>query len=496
MMQTTNMRRVKKHSVADRMTVICLLAAMALMVLSITRQSIWIDEFVTYRYAAMPSWGDWLDHLLSDRRSEAQMPLGMAQSYGFAQLFGLSEVGLRAPNLLWLFLGLGAFAALGRRLQMPWLPLVLAVHPMVWFYADEARPYAMQIGLSSVLLYASVRLLSGESRDVRAWTVGCLAALGLCGASLMAAIVFAVWLAVLLVFVRPGWQAWPIGLRWITSLTVGVLGLLAVYFSWTVLRGSGGSRIWTVGVGNIAFAGFEFVGGTGFTPGRIALREAATQGDSTLLSAIAPYSIPLLLLGLVIVHVLFWGGPRVWRQQDAGLLLRFMLIVAGAAATGLIAASFLMAFPFWGRHLIALFPLFLLMIALMIQATPTGWLRYISMALIAVWLTGSLYQRFHPLHQKDDYRWAATLAQQLEAEGLTVLWIADHGTASYYAYEPDLYYREVPDNPAWRQADVIFYSKGNIYDPQGIVAAWLHDQAYSLRAQGAAFTVWQRGESG
>jgi hypothetical protein len=77
-----------------------------------------------------------------------------------------------------------------------------------------------------------------------------------------------------------------------------------------------------------------------------------------------------------------------------------------------------------------------------------------------------------------------------------VLWIADHGTASYYAYEPGLYYREVPDNPAWRQADVIFYSKGNIYDPQGIVAAWLHDQAYVVRAQGAAFTVWQRGESG
>ncbi len=74
---------------------------------------------------------------------------------------------MRAGNLLWGALALGAMYRVGRRLKLPWLPLLLAIQPYFWFYMNEARPYALEIACGSWLLAALVefhnRRVSGES---------------------------------------------------------------------------------------------------------------------------------------------------------------------------------------------------------------------------------------------------------------------------------------------------------------------------------------------
>ena len=128
-------------------------AALALVPLMPSSDSIWVDEAQTWRYARHATFADWRAEMASDRFSESQMPLGMFSAWVGARFLGTSEWAMRAPNMLWAAGSILIFAALGRALCQPFLPLLLAVQPYLWFYTNEARPYALQIFSGAVLLY-------------------------------------------------------------------------------------------------------------------------------------------------------------------------------------------------------------------------------------------------------------------------------------------------------------------------------------------------------
>ena len=73
------------------------------------------------------------------------MPLAMFFAWVTAQTLGTQEWQLRAINVLWNGLALLGMYRAGKRLQLPWLPLLLAIQPYFWFYSNEARPYSLQI---------------------------------------------------------------------------------------------------------------------------------------------------------------------------------------------------------------------------------------------------------------------------------------------------------------------------------------------------------------
>src|SRR2546426_1405092 len=125
---------------------------------AITSESLWIDEGQTLHFAKQPTFQAWFETIRHNTKSEAQMPLGMLAAWAGGKILGLGEWQFRAANLLWVGLAGTAMGLIGRLLKQPALLFVFLIHPFLWFYANEARPYAMQICASAWLLYVLVRV--------------------------------------------------------------------------------------------------------------------------------------------------------------------------------------------------------------------------------------------------------------------------------------------------------------------------------------------------
>ena len=67
----------------------------------------------------------------------------LSYMWGWIKIFGRSEVALRAANIPFFLLLVGSAAWASRRLlQRPYLWVLFCLSPFVWFYLNEARPYA------------------------------------------------------------------------------------------------------------------------------------------------------------------------------------------------------------------------------------------------------------------------------------------------------------------------------------------------------------------
>jgi hypothetical protein len=107
--------------------------------------SFWLDEAGTAYAASRPTLGQWWHFISTSGIPEVQMPLYSVFIWTFAQLFGIGEFVLRLAGMLWLALGLVAFAVSfpqgrGRLAAV----LVVATNAFIWYYANEARSYPMQ----------------------------------------------------------------------------------------------------------------------------------------------------------------------------------------------------------------------------------------------------------------------------------------------------------------------------------------------------------------
>jgi len=461
-----------------------LLLALLLVLPSISGQSLWIDEATTAFYAQQDSLGDLFRAMGDEEGSEVQMPLGVFMAYGFGQALGTSEYALRLPNILWLGISLLALFSLGCRYQMPWLPLLFALHPMVWFYADEARPYALQFACASVVLWSATRLMYESPLQTRTlcWFWG--AGLALCASSLLAAIIFAAW--AFIVFV--GYAQW----RYLTRAHVKICGVallgliaLAGYYVWTVWRGAGGAKLWALGWANPAFALFEFGGFMGFSPGRVALREAGRAGGAAAISALQPYIIPIVALALV-YGVIVLGSRRVWTSSIPRLCL--IWLSGGVFAIAIVCAA--VGFPFWGRHLAPLFPVMILALGCCIQQLASRLRTIMLILLLALYAASSTNQRFNEQHRKDDYRGAVAFAQASEEHGARVLWVANGLAATYYGYNPESLPEKISAGLLEQQYDVVALSKPDIFDPDHQVVSALKNSSFQQIKTFSAFQIY------
>src|SRR5688572_10918935 len=278
--------------------------------LMVSSQSLWIDEAGTWLFARQSSLSDWLATLLSYTNSEAQMPLGMFVAWLGARLAGDSEWQLRSLNALWIALAGVGVGRLGQTLRLPSLLPLFLVHPFVWYYANEARPYALIICVSAWLaaLWGFVhhdRTLS----PARLWAIGAVATIGLASSLLfsfaIAGFAFAFGATMLLR---------KIGLdrRHVPPIATTVLAMdaLMTYYAWTLARGAGGAKLWNVGFANLAFALYELLGFGGLGPPRNELRELArNNGLNALL-------YPGRLIGIGVLAAIYLALlPPLWKLR-------------------------------------------------------------------------------------------------------------------------------------------------------------------------------------
>jgi hypothetical protein len=490
-------------------SLIFLLAALALVPLMPSGDSIWVDEAQTWRYARHATVTEVWTEFRNDKFSEAQMPLGMAAAWSWARILGTSEFSLRAPNMLYAIGAILCFYLIGRKEPIPLLPLFLAVQPYLWFYVNEARPYALQMFGGSLLLLSLYEVYRGNTSSLRWVVLWGLGALISSASSMLGAIpTFAFSAAIAAELIQRRLQP---SSKQVLALAASILPLLvmAAYYLSALLAGAGGAKIWKVGPQNILFSAIEFLGFAGLLPPRHELRHIVRTGlnHPEELAGMWPFAIPAsIMLVLLFAIGLYWIA-RI--RQTPRWIFACAAVMATSAAL-LLAASMVVGFPFWGRHLAATFPAF---VTTACWGASFAWsghsliARTSSAALVLMLLASSLMLRFSGMHSRDDYRSAATFAQRTFNEGCIVFWAANPDAARYYGLEVA---RELPGK---RQASlptqcylvsnlsesqisllpnpqVIILSKPDLYDATGALRQLIEQESYYLKEQLPSFEIF------
>lgn len=293
---------------------------------AVSPESLWIDEALTAVKAMQPDLDGWWRVMVEQKHSDLQMPLYMFWVWGWEKVFGSSEWALRAANLPWMLAGaiLLLNTVTGTGIQRRMLVLALAFNPFAWYYLNEARPYAMQLGAAFAVL-AGLRALhqldrsgasgatafrEGFSSEKSGLVILIVGLVVLSGSSMLGMI----WAgaAMLALVVLLGFKG-VLGLcrREIFVVLGGgvLLAVLGSYYWWTLKAGARASASAGTNLQTIAFVIYELMGFGGIGPGRLAIRSQGLASFGPHLAALGFYALTLLGLG---VGVWWWlgGGCR------------------------------------------------------------------------------------------------------------------------------------------------------------------------------------------
>ena len=470
-------------------------AGLALLVgaLAVTNQSLWIDEGSAALKAMEPSLGGWWHNLRSEGNSNLQLPGQLFYLWGWEKIFGASEISLRASNIPFFVGGVLAlvWGMAPRRPQQNALALLALTNAFLCYYLSEARPYIVLFCFAAITAACLFRLLAQREEALASplWhRLFCLGLVGLCLTSLIAVPWALGAIAAVLYWCGPrAVLRSAVRFRTASLLTLTALGGLGIYYLWTLQLGARASGVGRTGWSNIAYIFYELAGLAGLGPGRLQLRGNEAAGMIAFAPFIALGMLALLLLLLSSVAAL---KGRVEKRHLLFLLLAVALpfvlvLVAGAAGR----------MRLLGRHLTPLLPFLLAFFSLGLTRllfAPTLWARWAGATGIAVLLASTIEIRVAPRHRRDDYRSAAASARQAAAAGESVWWLADVSTGRYYHVPLDGPHVTAAPEPPTTPPDVIIFSKPDVYDPTGVVRAYLARGNFKVERVLPAFQIWTR----
>ena len=402
-------------------------AGVLLLALSISNDSLWIDEgFVAWvvDHRTPLDIAHSLTPQIMPSPADRQYPLYDLWMWLWTRAFGASEYALRAANLPFGALYVVAVALAGRsgfRHRYAWFPFVFA--PFVWFYMNEARPYLMLVAFSTAALAAlTVYGFGSPLASARARSL------------VFPAFFFALATHILAVLLLPGafiiyWRSrqakrskpLPSLYKPLLQWAIPLIALTAFYGA--TLAGSDTGREVDNNQnrgGPVAlYAGeilYEQAGFAGLGPARNALRTRnALDGFRTNLPWLAFGALGIGVVILLGVRTADWDRTRTFALAWA---VSFGLAFVASEAIG---ARFL------GRHLSAVFPLLLLVGLSFVRD------RAQAVLLFAIFATSDV--RLALLHDywRDDYRGAvADVIQRQRDGGGSIDWAGDDLTANYY----------------------------------------------------------------
>jgi len=478
--------------------VLLLILAVVAACLSVSSQSLWIDEVETVVIVQPPTpHGAW-QALYHDHTSCLQMPVYFAYLWGWVHLFGDSEVAVRASNLPWFFIGFLSIAHFLRRrpsLRNTAL-LIFCVHPFVVYYLNEARSYSMD--LSGALLVTGALFAAMDQPDellpASWWWYYGAGLFILCGATVVG-VPWAAAVTLLLAMlpnVRRSFSRAVVP----AMVFVPLMILMGIYFAWTFQEKARNAYL-LMTVPSMFSVFYELFGFLGLGPGRNELRVHS-------ISSTPPFLVPLALFAILLAYGLVVAARRRF-GLTWGQLIPILLITG--SLTGLtFALGFLRHTRMVARHFTPLFPFVLMaqagvVLLLWKSGRPLG--RIVAVLIVAALACSSIELRFAARHAKDDYRSAAAAALQALAEGKTVWWAADRAGAQYYKLP--ISRDEIPGSvrlvygvPPHFSAppDEIVLSKPDLFDSTGSLAAFIAARHYIPVARWQCFTLWQKSSPG
>lgn len=471
---------------------------------AISSDSLWIDEGLSAFHAKAETAPGMWKSILDEGNSNLQLPLYHFYLWGWAQIFGTSELSLRAANAPLLFLVFGAFVYLLRTRAgaLNWSVLALLTSAMLWSYLDESRPYVMILAASAWSISASLKpfFLSGRfSNDTaQQWNTRVLlcSLLWLSACSMIALpwclTIFLAWIFVVrTAFLKFLLAVWPTALLCIVFL----LAILA-YYAWTVSLDAratpGATNLIT-----IAFAVYENLGFSGFGPSRQMLRDSPI---AALLNHAGLLLLPTLAAALsfaLIARTVFFSSSLLRKLLPPLLIISIAFLIV--QVLGIVGDVRIL-----GRHVIPVLLVWSLALGIAcadVLKSPNFVLRSLPFLILGIFLSSSLLYRFGSTHQKDNYREAAAWALQEAANGRTVLWAADVLTGKYYGLrDTSPHTRKIAllreDNISDLTGfDAIVLSKPDLYDPQNAIRSLIEEKDFENVAELKAFTLWTKQKS-
>lgn len=468
-----------------------------------TGESLWVDEGYMAQIISHPRLADMISALTSHFGSEPQMPLAAFFYWSWGKFFGHSELALRIANLLPLGFGVVTLALACRPLRMVWPCLLVSASPITWFFVNEVRPYALQLGgamgMAAVLL---VVLFSGQLElrwaiifGLSSLIVAASSMLGifcLCGMAVSGGIQM---LRGRLLVGRGAWLA--------LAITTFLLAVLGIYYFQTLMAGSGSYRGRSLSVASVGFALYELFGFGGLGPGRLAVRDISFGGASSITSLFAPYlgflaplAIVWLLVGAVSTATIVLLFRNHCRRAGACLLLLVTPFIGGVL---LIFGAAIMGFPFWGRHILWTLPFLMTAICCVMESQETGVLfrvrRVLLWFLFVLFVVSSLQQRFSSWHRKEDYRNAAAVARKAAEAGQSVWWAAASAAGEYYGlnFHSGPVHLHDPDHTGQNPApDVIVISRPEITDSNKFVRKMMADKGFHCVQEYTGFRIYEK----
>ena len=501
------------------------LLQIGVMLVAISHESFWIDEFWNAYFVSLESLAQLLEALRAPYGS--QTPLHFVYGYFWGQYFPHTEAGLRLSNLPLFLMGQASLLWGLRSYPRPFgyaLLAVSALHPMVWQYANELRPYIMIYAGSEMILAYLLHIHAIEGNDKRvgllASSIFVVGSILLFGASLLGAF----WVAAACAYVAHFHYRhldWRYLKERSTLLLVFIFliinGLLTLYYLSSLLAGGGASRIASTSAASLLFAAYELLGLSGVGPSRLELR-------ATGLAALSAYWVWLIPAMALILATLVAGILEAKKLLATRSLV--LVCALGLLPIAIVVLSgFVMHWRVLGRHLMATLPLLNLLIALGVVALlarvggrARPWRSAIAVGFLLTVVCSSLSLRFSDRHRKDDYLAAATLAKQGLATGKRVWWAADALGARYYGLPGEFDYMGELTNmhkpyacleqagvlpvsgasmeclERLRPPDVVILSKPETFDGNGAITAYLRAAHYVESQKLPAFTIWRPAE--
>ena len=483
-----------------------LAASAAVAGFAISSQSYWIDEATSLIVAMSPNPAEAWKYAQAVGGSTIQMPLYNIYLYAWHKIIGGGEWAMRASNIPFFLFGQLAFLLLLRarpRLALTATGLSL-VCPTLWMYLDEARPYIMQYAAACWPTAALLRTALPSAFPV-GWKTPeiLLLALGLillAGSSLLGvlwavAFVFTlIWLWKTPRAAEPDRRA---GTILLAAIAFPLLALAAFYVFTFEAAGAGYFRPGT-GLVSLPYVAYEFLGFSGFGPGRLELRVAPVEALRAHFAALLPLAAVIGVLG---IFALQWLRSR---RIDRRLVFAFAAAVVLPSIIAVLGMFFSDYRPL-PRHFMPMLPSVILVIAALLPAALAQKhiiVRAAAVLLPLLWLGSSLNLRWREAHAKDDYRTAAAIAAAALRENKEVWWAAD--AAAAFIYLTPVALEDVPGRawamqaPQWDDIRfkfpprVIVMSKPDIYDPAGAVARYAAENHFVPALKLHAFTILTR----
>ena len=480
--------------VRARAPLLLLILALAAACFAESSQSLWTDESETVIIVLPATLHGAVQAFYNDHTSCMQMPVYFAYLWVWVRLFGSTELWLRISNVPWFFVGFFAiFHFLRRRPGLRNVTLlVFCIHPFVLYYLNEVRSYAMDLAGALLVAGAIFEAMDrpGELLPASWWWYYATGVFILCGATIVGA-PWAFAITLLLISLSNVRRSLPRAL--VPALIyLPLMTLMGLYYLWTLkenVRNAPGAT--TLPTALSVF--YELFGFVGLGPGRVDMRVNSV-------SSVRPFLAPLALLGVPLAYGLFVAARRRFGLKP-GQLIPILLITAVVSGLtfglGILRHSRMLA-----RHFTPLFPFILMaevcaLLFLWKSGRAIG--RAAATLIVVALLCSSVEVRLAFRHSKDDCRSAAAAARQALAQGKTVWWAAETAGAQYYHLP--FTHAEMPGSvwvldgaPAHFTSppDEIFFSKPDLFDRPGTLAAFIAAHHYFPVARWQSFTLWQK----